>query len=144
MLFGCCNTKMVQNVATTFCTWTKYCRNILAGSKCRSNILYRYNNTLSRPKCRCDILYCFGVTTTPRALGVVVTPKWYKMSQRHFVLGQNIVATFSLGQNVALIICSGQNIATIICSGQNFTVTFCPGQNIVMIICPAQIIAAVF
>ena len=39
-----------------------------------------------------------------KALGVVITPKRYKMSRRHFVPGQNIVATFWPGQNVATII----------------------------------------
>ena len=78
------------------------------------------------------------------ALGVVVTPKRYKMSRRHFVPGQNIVATFWPGQNVAAIIWPGQIIVAIFWPGQNVAVTFWPGQIIVAIFWPVQIIAATF
>ena len=94
--WGCCNTKTVQNVATTFCTGTKYRRDILAGSKCRSDNLYRpkyRDDNLSWPKCHCDIL------SRPKYRDDNLPRSNYRCDiLRHFatyfVPVQNVVATF--------------------------------------------------
>ena len=105
--WGCCNTKTVQNVVATFCTgqiiaamfWpgqnvtaTFWPGQIIVAIFCPVQIIaatfWHGQNVVTifcpGTKCRCHTLYRFGLTTTPIAHGVVVTPKRYTKSQRHF------------------------------------------------------------
>ena len=63
---------------------SKSCYDILARPKYHYDISYRYRHFV-QDKMSLQLSSLFGLTATPRALGVVVRPKRYKKSQWYFV-----------------------------------------------------------